>query len=164
MKWLIIALVLSSVAACVFPDRIELWYPINVTKLKENEYFNYGVIKEYEDFFVSVSTDGLRIVCTKKYFNCIDNTTFRNLLDEMENYGAFDLSKEDKDSIASLFERNVIIKRMKKVDLLKIKIKELIMRFLGKLFCVNYEKLKACNNEWCSLTVEKSDKCPILKC
>jgi len=171
MKWILtvitVSLVIASVYACVFPDKVELWYPINIEKLNESNEFkiiNNALVKEYDEFIVSVSKEGVRIVCTKEYFNCINNKTFRTLLDEMESYGAFDLSKEDKDTIASLFERNVIIKKLERKDLLRVRVKEFIMRFLGRFFCVNYEKVKACKDEWCSLTVEKSNRCPILKC
>ena len=171
MKWIlivvIVSLVIASVNACIFPDKVELWYPINIEKLSGSDEFeivNNALVKEYDEFLVSVSKEGIRVVCTKKYFNCLDNETFRVLLDEMESYGAFDLSKEDKDTIASLFERNVIIKKLERKDLLRVRVKEFIMRFLGRFFCVNYEKVKVCKGGWCSLTVEKSNRCPVLRC
>lgn len=163
----VVLIVLSTVHACILPDKVELWYDINVERLEKSGEFkkvDNALVKEYDEFLVSVAQNGIRIVCTKKYINCLSNETFRSLLDEMESYGAFDLSKEDKDTITSLFERNVIIRKLEKKDLLRVRIKEIIMRFLGRFFCVSYQKVKVCKDEWCSLTVEKSNRCPILKC
>ena len=149
MRWIlgIIISLFTLVNACLFPDKVELWYPMDMEKLNRSGEFmlvNNALIKDYGEFMVSVSKGGIRISCTRRYFDCMSNETFRSLLDEMEDYGAFDLSKDDKDTIASLFEMNVIIRKLDRKDMLKVRIKEFIMRFIGKFFCVNYEKLRIC--------------------
>jgi hypothetical protein len=150
--------------ACIFPDKTELFYPMNIAQVEKNidrdfEKIDGNILIDYDSYRVVINKNSMTVECKVPIFRCVDNKTYRKILEDLENWNAYDLSKEDKDTIASLFGRNVIIRKLEKIDVLRIKIKSMILRFIGKLFCVSYENIVKCKNNWCSLKLNKSESC-----
>lgn len=162
----------TLVSACIFPDSFEFYYPINFEKVKfeiknldlDYEIINNTILLDYNEFTLGISNESVVTNCKQPIINCLDNSTLRSILDDLESWGAYDLSKQDKDTIASLYERNIIIRQLEKKDLIKLKIKGFISKIIGKFICTNYEKVNKCINNWCSLKLIKSKGCPILRC
>ena len=165
-KIIVVSLLLISfsvVYARVLPDTIQFHYEIDLDPLKMTGKFvkisSKELEKTYDDYTVGINENGLIITCNEVGVDCMDEETFREILDDMEDEGAYDLSKEDKDIIASLYQPNVIIKGIPKKKVFGVKIKAKIMEFLGQIFCTHYEIVQECNNDWCSLREYMSEEC-----
>lgn len=160
----IIFLSMSLVKACIFPDKVDFVYPMNVEMLKatnkNHQLLDEVVMIEYDDFVLTVEDSRATITCKEVLSECIDNSTFRSVLEDLETWNAYDLSKEDKDTIASLYQPNIIIQKLENKDLFLLKFKSFIMRIIGKIFCTNYERVIECKGEWCSLEMLQSENCP----
>lgn len=166
---LLVSLFLVSIVnACVFPNKLELTYPMNVVALKsmktDHSMLGENVLIEYDDFLLTVNENGAIITCKEVFIDCIDNSTFQSVLEDLEDWNAYDLSKEDKDTIANLYQPNIIIRKLENKDLIIVKFKGFVMSLFAKIFCVDYEEILTCENEWCSLETIKSEKCPAARC
>ena len=166
IKWMIIGLVLLSFGiadARVLPDTVQLHYPIDLDPLKISGNFvklsSKELEKKYDDYTVGINENGLIITCNQVGTECLDKAEFRKVLDDMEKEGAYDLSKEEKDAIAGLYQPNVIIKDIPKKSLIGVKIKAKFLEFIGKIFCTHYEVVQECSGDWCSLQEHMSEEC-----
>lgn len=162
----VVLFLLSSnlVYACIFSDKIEFFYPMNVAQAEKNidrdfEKVGGSMLIDYNNYRIVINRDSMIVECKVPIFRCIDNKTYRKILENLESWNVYDLSKEDKDTVASLFDRNTIIRKLEKIDILRIKIKTMILRFIGKFFCVSYENIVKCKANWCTLRLEKSESC-----
>jgi len=168
---MMILISISVVYACVFPNRVEFYHPMDFDVLKsvlktekqKHRILNETVLIYYNDFILSVNENSATVTCKKVMTECMDESDFRDVLEDLEDWNAYDLSKEDKDNIAELYQPNIIIRKLDKGKLLAVKIKGGILKFLGRLFCTNYEKVLVCREEWCAIQVLKSEKCLYLR-
>lgn len=153
----------SIVYARVLPNTIQFHYPMELDPLKMTGNFVKVTSKEleksFDDYTVGINENGLIITCNEVGTACMDEKTFRKILDDMEKEGAYDLSKEEKDIVAGLYEPNVIIKEIPKKKVIGVKIKTKIMEFLGQIFCTHYEVINQCEDDWCSLNEHMSEEC-----
>ncbi|OGI16070.1 hypothetical protein A3K63_02250 [Candidatus Micrarchaeota archaeon RBG_16_49_10] len=157
----------SMAYAAVVPDRIEFYYQMNFDDLRlalEKEGADYekrgnAIILDYGDFYVSVTQDRLEMNCKEVDTVCMDGRSLQTVLEDLEKYDTFDLSKEEKETIAGLYSANVVIRSYDKKDLMFSKVKSAFLKLLGKLFCTNYERILECNGAWCSLEILKSKEC-----
>jgi len=160
---MIMLISLSVVYARVLPDTIQLHFPIDLDPLKITGEFvkisSKELEKSYDDYTVGINENGLIITCNEVADYCLDESEFRKILDNMEDYGAYDLSKDEKDTIANLYQPNVIIKNIPKRKVIGVKIKAKILEFLGQIFCTHYEIIQECTEEWCSLKEYMSEEC-----
>lgn len=170
-KIIVISLIIFSfsiVYGCVSPDNIQFQYPIDLDSLKESGKFvkisSKELEKDYVDYVVGVNENGVIISCKEIGNNCLDQDLFRKVLQDMEDLKAYDLSKEDKNTISSLFEVNVILREIPKQKIIGVKLKSAILEFLGKIFCTRFEKIIECSGNWCSLQELQSEECPALDC
>jgi len=167
----VLSLLSITIVEAQILSTVEFYHPMDIDMIKiglEDEDQKYEIVNEsliihYKDFLVIVKKDGAFIACNTLMSDCLDNSTFRSVLQDLEDWNAYDLSKDDKDTIASLYRPGVIIRRMNTQDLLFLRIKGFIGRLLGKMFCVNYEKSISCKDEWCALELVRSDGCLYFK-
>ncbi len=169
-----IFILFSSIAyACISPDKIQFYYPININELKESldnydinyEIVNDSIIVNYSNRYAIIGNkNAVTVLCRDPMFDCIDKSEFESIIKNLEKWNAYDLSKEDKENIASLFKRNVIIRKIDRTAIWGFKIKNLLSRYIGNFLCINYEEIQECKGVWCS-SIEFSGKaCPITKC
>ena len=160
---LLIFLSFSFVYARVLPDTIQLHYPMDLDPLKITGEFvkisSKELEKSYDDYTIGVNENGIIITCNEVGTVCLDESTFRKILDDLEDFNAYDLSKEQKDLIASLYKPNVIIKNIPKGKVFGVKIKAKVLEFLGQMFCTHYEIVQECDSDWCSLQEYMSEEC-----
>lgn len=163
----IILFSISAATASIVPDKIEFYYIMGYDDLRlalEQEGVDYEkdgrtIILDYDDFYVSVYEDHFEMNCKEVNDVCMDGRTLEVVLEDLEHWNTFDLSKDDKETIASLYRANIQVRHIEKRDLYFVKMKAAFLSFLGKLFCTNYEEIIECNNDWCSLEVLKSSEC-----
>ncbi len=163
----IMLILITVVNACVFSDKVEFYHPMDLDVLKlviksekqKHEILNNTVLIYYNDFILSVNENSAIVTCKEVRTECMDDLDFRDILDDLEDWNAYDLSKEEKNNIAELYQSNIVIKRLSKENLLIVKIKSGVLKLLGRLFCVNYEKVLECKEDWCGIQVLKSEKC-----
>jgi len=165
-KIVVIGLILLSfgiVVARVLPNTIQFHYEIDLDPLKATGEFvkisSKELEKTYDDYTIGVNENGIIVTCNEVDVNCLDDDVFRKILDDMEEFGAYDLSKEDKDIIAGLYKPNVIIKEIPKRKVFGVKLKAKILEFLGQIFCTHYEVIQECKGNWCSLREYMSEEC-----
>jgi len=165
-KIIILSLILFSfsfVYARVLPNTIHIHYPIDLDNLKTAGEFvkisSEELEKKYDDYTIGVNENGVIITCNEVGTECMDKDSFRKILDEMEDLDVYDLSKEQKDTIAGLYKPNNIVKNIPKSKVYGVKIKAGILEFLGQIFCTHYEVVEECNNDWCSLKEHTSEEC-----
>ncbi len=152
-----------GVYARVQPNVIQLHHPMELDPLKMSENFvkisSKELEKSYDDYTIGINENGMIITCNEVDVECLSQGEFRRILDDMEDEGAYDLSKEQKDVIANLYQTNVIIKEIPKRKLIGVKIKSRILQFLGQIFCTHYEVVQQCHEDWCSLREYMSEEC-----
>lgn len=162
---MIFLLSFSLANACILPDNVELVHEMDLEMLKatntNHEILNEVVLIEYDDFVLTVEESRATITCREVLTDCFDDSDFRSVLDDLENWNAYDLSKEDKDTISSLYQPKVIIKKLESKDLFLLKFKNLIKKIIGMVFCTNYEEVIECDGEWCSLEELNTASCPV---
>lgn len=165
---LFMSIFFGSVYACISPENVQFHYTVDLDALKESGQFtkmsNKELQKEYKTFVVGANEKGIIISCKQIGDNCLDSDVIKDVLQKMENLRAFDLSKEDKDTISSLYEPHAIIKEIPKQKVFGVKLKARLMQVIGKLFCTHYEELIKCQGKWCSLKEMQSEECPMLNC
>ncbi len=176
MKKLLIPLIFilfsSTAYACIFPDQTQLYYPIDMEELEDSLYdydidydtINNSIIIDYDEYVLTASKNVVTVLCRDPMFNCIDEDEFEDIVKNLEKWDAYDLSKEDKENIVSLFNRNVIIRKIDKTAIWGFKIKNLLSRYIGNFLCVNYEEIQECKDIWCSSIEFRGKVCPTLKC
>ena len=166
--FVVLLLSFSIAYACISPDNIKFVYPIDLSALKESGKFvkisSNELEKDYTDYIIGVNENGLIVTCKKIGDSCLNKDLFRKVLQDMEDMHAYDISKEDKDTIASFFKIGVTVKEIPKEKIIVVKLKNKILEFLGKIFCTRFEKIIECNGNWCSLQEIKSEKCTVLEC
>ncbi len=159
----IFLLSISFAYARVLPNTVQFHYPIDLDTLKITGKFvkisGKELEKSYDDYTVGVNENGIIITCNEVGTACLDESTFRKILDEMEDLDVYDLSKEQKDIIASLYKSNVIIKNIPKGKVYGVKIKASFLKFIGQMFCTHYEVVQECREDWCSFQELMSEKC-----
>jgi hypothetical protein len=164
---LVILFCLTVVYSRTLPNTVQFHYPMELDPLKISGNFvkisSKEVEKTFEDYTVGINENGLIITCNKVDEECMDKEAFRQILDDMEEEGAYDLSKEQKDTIASLYQPNVIIKEIPKKKLIGVKIKAKVLEFIGQIFCTHYQVVQECTEDWCSLVEHMSEECAGLK-
>ncbi|MBD3155855.1 MAG: hypothetical protein GF368_04320 [Candidatus Aenigmarchaeota archaeon] len=160
---LLIVLSFTLVEARVQPDVIQFHYPIQLDPLKESGEFvrlsSKELEKVYDDYSIGLNENGMIITCNSVDEECIDKEKFRKVLEEMEDYDAYDLSKDQKDTISSLYQPNLIVKEIPKKKLIGVKIKARLFQFIGQLFCTHYEVVHECVDDWCSVKEYMSEEC-----
>jgi len=160
---LIVLLSIGAVQARVLPNTVQFHYPMELDPLKMTGNFvkisSKELEKSFEGYTVGINENGLIITCNSVNTDCMDKDTFREILDDMEKEGAYDLSKEEKDTIANLYQPNVIIKEIPKKNVIGVKIKSKVLEFIGQIFCTHYEIVQECQGDWCSLTEHMSEEC-----
>jgi hypothetical protein len=156
-------LTFSVVDARVLPTTVQFQYPMELDPLKGSGKFvkisSSELEKTYDDYTIGVNENGFMVTCNDVDVNCLDEDVFRKILEEMESFGAYDLSKEDKDVIANLYKPNVIVKNIPKKNVFGISLKAKILEFLGQIFCTHYEIIQECKGDWCSLKEYTSEEC-----
>jgi len=162
--FVLLVLVSFSLAyARVLPDAIQLHFPIDLDPLKITGEFvkinNKELEKAYDDYTIGVNENGIIITCNEVGTACLDESKFRKILNDLEDFNAYDLSKEQKDVIASLYKPNIIIKNIPKGKVFSVKIKAKVLEFLGQVFCTHYEIVQECDSDWCSLQEYMSEEC-----
>jgi len=164
---------LSVSYACIFPDTFGFYHPIDMVILKtelKSERIDFSevdknIVLNYDDFILEINENGVEISCKEVFTSCMDSSDFRELLNDLEDWEAFDLSKEEKDTIAGLYQENGFVRKIDKKDFFAVKIKTFMMKVFGKLFCTNYEEIVECKENWCILERVKSDRCDVaLRC
>ncbi|MEM5793546.1 MAG: hypothetical protein QXY45_04310 [Candidatus Aenigmatarchaeota archaeon] len=158
---ILLSIVLTE--ARVFPNYVTFYYPMNIEKIEKNvEYFQEDswFERKSKDYTIGIKNNGMIIMCNKPDEECLDEKKFRNILDDVEKDGAFDLSGEDKDKIGSLYQNGIIIKKVPKNKVFLLKFKANLLKGLGRVFCVNYQIIQKCNDPWCSFIEYPGDKCP----
>ncbi len=154
---------LSVVYARVLPNTVQFQNPIDLDALKATGEFakisSKELEKKYDDYTVGVNENGVIVTCNDVDVNCLDEDMFRKILEDMEDFGAYDLSKEEKDVIAGLYKPNVIVKNIPKRNVFGAKLKAKILEFLGQIFCTHYETIQECKGDWCSLKEYMSEEC-----
>jgi len=156
------------VNAYIFPDRTEFYYPMNITAMKirlddldkDYDYINGTIVIEEDDYRLTVSNTSAVVECKEPIIGCINPSHYRVILDDLESWKAFDLSKTEKDIISGFYGRNVVIKKMGMKEYILTVIRSGIMSILGKFFCVSYEVVTRCIDDWCGMNVIHSEKCP----
>lgn len=176
MKKLIIPLIfclsISVAFACILPDQTKFYYPIDLDDLKdslrdekiEHTVIDNDVLIQKNEYSISISDNLVSIVCKDPMFDCIEEAEFEDIINDLEDWKTYDLSKDDKDNIASLFDKNVVIRKIDKTAVWGVKVKNLFLKYTGKLLCVNHEEVKECKDVWCSLTEYRGEACPAYKC
>jgi len=154
----------NVVSACVFIDKIEFYHPLDVDQLEKNVdtrfiKVNKTLIINYDEYSLHIDENGFVIKCKDPMFNCVNNKTYKKILERLEDWKAYDLSKEDKEDVSYLVGMNVVLRKLSNTELLKIKMRSVISKFFGNIFCISYEKIIQCKNSWCSLRIERSSKC-----
>ena len=121
---MIMMISLSVVNGRVLPNTIQLHYPMELDPLKMSGNFvkisSKDLEKTFDDYTVGINENGLIITCNEVGTACIDEKDFRKILDDMEKEGAYDLSKDEKNVIASLYQPNIIIKNIPTIWTLKL--------------------------------------------
>jgi len=163
MIGLLVLLSFVGVYARVQPNTVQLHYPMQLDPLKMSGEFvklnSKELEKTYDDYTIGVNENGMIITCNSVDEDCIDKEEFRDILEEMEEYEAYDLSKDQKDTIASLYQPNIIIKEISQKKLIWVKVKAKLLQFLGQIFCTHYELVQECSEDWCSLNEYMSEEC-----
>jgi len=169
---LIFLLSFGLVSACVFPDQIKFYYPIDLDDLKESfdqEKIDYTIVDntvliQEDEYSMSINDNVVSIVCKDPMFECIDEADFEDIINNLEDWDAYDLSKDDKENIAALFDKNIVIRKIDKTAIWGTKIKNIFLKYVGKVICVTHEQVQECKDVWCSLTEIRGEACPAYKC
>ncbi len=163
---------ISVAYACVFPYKVEIFIQTDMNSLKDGlismdrDFTLDGatMMIDYDTFQVSVIPEGVAIVCNEATVDCINNATFRSILQELEDLNAYDLSKEDKDTMTSLYQKDMVVRNLDAKDVLITKLKAFLLKFLGKFICTNYEEVIECSGDWCTLERVVGESCATFRC